>query len=95
MSNPRVRLQLDNANTIHYKNVLLQHYTQLFKQFYANNKKVSVLSLVCPSQLSDLTISSPNHYDCIVLILVLYYCVLLLYYCILFSPLFSPIATIF
>ena len=38
MSNPRVRLQLDNANTIHYKNVLLQHYTQLFKQFYANNK---------------------------------------------------------
>ena len=53
------------------------------------NKKVSVLSLVCPSPLSDLTISSPNHYDCIVLIIVLYYCVLLFYYCILFSPLFS------
>ena len=53
------------------------------------NKKVSVLSLVCPSPLSDLTISSPNHYDCIVLVIVLYYCVLLFYYCILFSPLFS------
>ena len=59
------------------------------------NKKVSVLSLVCPSPLSDLTISSPNHYDCIVLIIVLYYCVLLFYYCILFSPLFSLMATIF
>jgi len=40
------------------------------------NKKVSILSLVCPSPLSDLTISSPNLYDCIVLIIVLYYCVL-------------------
>ena len=59
------------------------------------NKKVSVLSLVCPSPLSDLTISSPNHYYCIVLIIVLYYCVLLFYYCILFSPLFSLMATIF
>jgi len=59
------------------------------------NKKVSVLSLVCPSPLSDLTISSPNHYDCIVLIIVLYYCVLLFYYCILFSPLFCLMATIF
>jgi len=29
------------------------------------NKKISVLSLVCLSPLSDLTISSPNHYDCI------------------------------
>jgi len=58
------------------------------------NKKVSVLSLVCPSPLSDLTISSPNHYDCILLIIVLYYCVLL-FYCILFSPLFSLMATIF
>ena len=59
------------------------------------NKKVSALSLVCPSPLSDLTISSPNRYDCIVLIIVLYYCVLLFYYCILFSPLFSLMATIF
>jgi len=59
------------------------------------NKKVSLLSLVCPSPLSDLTISSPNHYDCIVLIVVLYYCVLLFYYCILFLPLFSLMATIF
>jgi len=39
-----------------------------------------VLSLVCPSPLSDLTISSPNHYDCILLIIVLYYCVLFFYY---------------
>jgi len=54
------------------------------------NKKVSVLSLVCPCPLS-----SPNHYDCIVLIIVLYYCVLLFYYCILFSPIFSLMATIF
>jgi len=44
---------------------------------------------------SMVTISSPNHYDCIVLIIVLYYCVLLFYYCILFSPLFSLMATIF
>ena len=58
-------------------------------------KKVSVLSLVCPSPLSDLTRSSPNHYDCILLIIVLYYCVLFFYYCILFSPLFSLMATIF
>ena len=43
-------------------------------------KKVSVLSLVCPSPLSDLTRSSPNHYDCILLIIVLYYCVFLLLY---------------
>jgi len=40
--------------------------------------------MVCPSPLSDLTISSPNHYDCILLIIVLYYCVLFFYYCILF-----------
>jgi len=44
---------------------------------------------------SMVTISSPNHYDCIVLIIVLYYCVLLFYDCILFSPLFSLMATIF
>jgi len=47
-------------------------------------------SLVCPSPLSDL-LSSPNHYDCIVLIIVLYYCVLLLfYYCIHYLVFTSP-----
>jgi len=65
-----------------------------FPRIPTRTKKVSVLSLVCPSPLSDLTISSPNHYDCILLIIVLYYCVLLFYYCILFSPLFSLMATI-
>ena len=58
-------------------------------------KYQSFLSYALYSPLSDLTISSPNHYDCIVLIIVLYYCVLLFYYCILFSPLFSLMATIF
>jgi len=53
------------------------------------NKKVSVLSLVCPSPLSDLTISSPSHYDCISYIIVFFF------YCISFSPLFSLMATIF
>jgi len=57
-------------------------------------KYQSVLSLVCPSPLSVLTIFSPNLYDCIVLITVLYYCVLFFYYCILFSPLFSLMAII-
>ena len=41
--------------------------------YVTNNKRL------CPSPLSDLTISSPNHYHCIVLIIVLYCCVLLLY----------------
>jgi len=49
-------------------------------------KSISPFSRM-PYPLSDLTISSPSHYDCIVLIIVLYYCVLLFYYCILFSPL--------
>ena len=36
-----------------------------FPRIPIRTKKVSVLSLVCPSQLSDLTISSLNHYHCI------------------------------
>jgi len=44
-----------------------------FPRIPTRTKKVSFISLVCPSPLSDLTISSPNHYDCIVLIIVLYY----------------------
>jgi len=47
-------------------------------------------SLVCPSPLSDLTISIRNHYDYIVLIIVLYYCVLFfLLLCLVFTSLAS------
>jgi len=54
-----------------------------FPRIPTRTKKVLVLiSLVCPSPLSDLTISSASHYYyCIPLIIVLYYCVLLFYYC--------------
>ena len=54
----------------------------------AANKKVSVLSLVCPSPLSDLTISSPNHYDnahmnnhydCIYIIVFYYFIIVYIY----------------
>jgi len=44
-----------------------------FPRIPTRTKKVSVLSFVCHSPLSDLTISSPNHYDCILLMFVLYY----------------------
>jgi len=47
-------------------------------------KYQSFLSYALAHSLSDLIISSPNRYDCILLIIVLYYCVLFFYYCIFF-----------
>ena len=66
-----------------------------FPRIPTRTKKYQSFLSYAYSPLSDLTISSANHYDCILLIIVLYFWVLFFYYCILFSPLFSLMATVF